>query len=516
MIFDNTATLNKFFDRHFVNAVAGASFTSDKRNFENIESVNFPDDFVLNNLGSAGSIQKYSTGGSVSGLESYFFRANYNYDSKYYFTFTARADKSTKFGPNNQWGYFPSAAVAWRASHEPFLSELNWLSDLKVRMSVGKTGSANLGDFLYSTFFSTGATNSFHNGQNGVTLNSVPNPSIRWETTTQADFGIDFSLFENKLRGAFDIYKKYTRDLLLNVTIPNETGSSSQIMNVGDISNKGWEFVIGGDLIDKSNLRLTSDINFSANRAKLEKLNEGWGTNLKEGDPLGTIYGYQTAGLFRTADEISGLNAKSPNGYYQVAKTAPGDLKFVDQNADGYISSSDIVNLGSVEPKFFGGWNNTLRYKEFEASVLFYFAYGQLLHNAAKGNMEIYNSDKNYYRSILNAWSPENPNSNQPRIIRTDPNNNARSSGYLIQDGSFFKLKNLHLAYYINPKKWTKNQVSQIKVYVSASNLFILTGYDGVDPEVSTSTSAGLMPGGYDSGAYPSTRTMSFGFNISF
>lgn len=515
MVFDNTITFNKFIKAHYINAVVGSSFTSDKRNSLNIESVNFPDDFVLNNLGSAGSIQKYVSGGSLSGLESYFFRANYNYDSKYYFTFTARSDKSTKFGPDNQWGFFPSGAFAWRASKEGFLQDKLWLSDLKVRASIGRTGAANLGDFLYSSFFSTAGNGSFYNAQNGVILSSVPNPSLKWETTTQTDFGIDFALFNNRLRGAIDIYRKYTRDLLLNVDIPNETGASSQILNVGDLSNKGLEFVIGGDVVKARDFSYTSDINLSFNRAKLEKLNEGWGTDMEEGDPLGAVFGYQTAGIFQTQAEVIALNEKSPNGFYQASKTSAGDLKFVDQDKDGSISSSDIVKLGNAEPDFYGGWNNVFRYKGLEASLLFYFSYGQLLQNAAKGTLGIYTTDKNYYRTVLDAWSPKNTTTDHPRNVKNDPNRNARSSDYLIQDGSFFKLKNLHIAYYLNAKRFTGGQVSQIKVFAAATNLFILTGYDGVDPEVSTSLSSGLMPGGYDSGAYPSTRTFSIGFNLT-
>lgn len=519
LIFDNTATFDKFFGNHYLNTVVGASYTSDKTNSMRLESVNFPDDFVLNNLGSAGSIQSYTSGGSVSGLESYFARANYNYNGRYYLTLTARTDKSTKFGPNNQWGFFPSGAFAWRMSEEPFLKKYSWISDLKLRASTGKTGAANLGDFLYATFFSSGASTSFHNGQNGVILNSVPNPSIRWETTTQTDLGLDFAFLGNKIRGSVDVYRKYTKDLLLNVDIPYETGSRTQTLNVGDISNTGFEFVIGADVIARGKFKYTTDINFNKNVGALQKLNAGKATalnNFKEGDLLGSVFGYKAAGLFQTQDEINALNQASPNKLYQAAKTAPGDIKFVDVNGDGYISSSDIVKLGSAEPKFFGGWNHVLRYGGLETSFLFYFAYGQKLQNGARQAAGIYTTDKNYYRSVLNGWTEENKNTDQPRNVYRDPNQNARVSDYFIQDGSFLKLKNIQVAYYITPAKWMKQQVNQIKLYAGVSNVFILTKYDGTDPENGTSTGAGLISGGYDSGAYPSTRTFNFGFNVIF
>jgi TonB-linked SusC/RagA family outer membrane protein len=520
LIFDNTATFDKFFGKHYLNAMVGASYTSDKSSFTNLESVNFPDDFVLNNLGSAGSIQGYGSGGTVSGLESYFARANYNYNGKYYLTFTARSDKSTKFGPNNQWGFFPSGAFSWRISEEPFLKDYHWISDLKFRASTGKTGAANLGDFLYRTFFSsTGSSTSFYNGQNGVILNGVPNPSIRWESTTQTDMGLDFAFFNNKLRGAVDVYRKYTKDLLLNVAIPFETGASTQTINVGDISNKGFEFVIGADIVNHGKFKYTTDINFNMNVGRLEKLNSGKATALndfKEGDVLGSVFGYRVAGIFQTQDEINALNQASPTKLYQAAKTAPGDFKFVDVNGDGRISDSDRVKLGNAEPKFFGGWNHVLRYGGLEGSFLFYFACGQKLQNAPKASAGIYTTNKNYYRSVLNGWSEDNKSTDLPRNVYGDPNQNARTSDYFIEDGSFLKLKNVQIAYYINPAKWMKQQVNQIKLYAGVSNLFILTRYDGPDPENSTSTGAGLIAGGYDGGIYPSTRTFNFGFNIIF
>lgn len=520
MIFDNTATVDKFIGKHYFNGMLGASYTSNRLNTMNLETVNFPNDNILNNLGSAGSMQSYKSDGTLSGLMSYFARANYNYDGRYYLTFTARTDKSTKFGPNNQWGFFPSGAFAWRLSEEPFLKEYNWVSDLKFRASTGKTGSASLGDFLYRTFFGTSASNVFHNGQLGVAVLSAPNPSIRWESTNQTDMGLDFAFLNNKIRGSVDVYRKYTKDLLLTVDIPFETGFRSQTINVGDLSNKGFEFVIGTDVINRGKFKYTTEINFNKNIGRLEKLNEGNALSLnrfKEGDLLGTVFGYKTAGIFQTQAEITALNQASPNNNtYQSVKTAPGDLKFVDVNGDGFISDLDVTKLGSSEPKFFGGWNHVLRYGGLEGSFLFYFSYGQKLQNGAKASAGIYNTDKNYYRSVLNGWTEDNKNTDQPRNVFRDPNQNARISDYFVEDGSFLKLKNVQIAYYINPAKWMKQQVNQIKLYAGVTNLFILTKYDGPDPENGTSSGSGLLAGGFDSGIYPSTRTFNFGFNIIF
>nr|WP_121273532.1 TonB-dependent receptor [Pedobacter schmidteae] len=521
MIFDNTATVDKFFGKHYLNAMVGAAFTADRVNTSSFETTGFPDDNILNNLGSAQSMQSYKSDGTLNGLESYFARANYNYNGRYYLTFTARMDKSPKFGPNNRWASFPSAAVAWRASEESFLKKYTWISDLKLRASTGRTGSANLNDFYFRTYFGTAGSNyTFHNGQNGVVLSTVPNPSIRWETTTQTDIGLDFAFLNNKIRGSVDVYRKYTKDLLLSVPIPFETGFPKVDYNVGDMSNKGFEFVIGADIVTRGKFKYTTDINFNKNVGRLEKLNGGVANSLrdfKEGDLLGTVKGYKVAGIFQSQAEINALNQASPNNNtYQNAKTAPGDFKFVDVNGDGYISDKDFVKLGSAEPKFFGGWNHVLRYAGLEGSFLFYFSYGQKLQNGAKSSLGIYSSNKNYYRSVLNGWSEENKNTDQPRNVFNDPTQNGRASDYFIQDGSFLKLKNVQVAYYINPAKWMKQQVNQIKVYAGVTNLFILTKYDGPDPENGTSTGSGLLAGGYDSGIYPSTRTFNFGFNIIF
>ncbi|MGN6399795.1 MAG: SusC/RagA family TonB-linked outer membrane protein, partial [Flavisolibacter sp.] len=198
-IFDNTLTYDHRFNQHTVNLLGGASFTKVNNEFTSLSSTNFQDDDVLNNLGSAGSIQTYSSGGGVSGLSSYFLRSNYNYKSRYYITFTGRADHSTKFGPENRWGFFPSGALAWKVSNEDFMRELSSVDELKLRVSYGKTGSANFSDFQYATFFGSG---SFYNGYNGVIANTIPNPDIRWESTYQLDVAADFSLFKNKLYGS--------------------------------------------------------------------------------------------------------------------------------------------------------------------------------------------------------------------------------------------------------------------------------------------------------------------------
>ncbi len=511
-IFDNTLTLIKNYGKSYVNAVAGASFEQDKSEQLYISSTNFPDDKVLNNLGSAAEISRYTSSGSISGLESYFLRANYNYAGKYYVTFTGRADKSTKFGPENRWGLFPSGALAWRISEEDFMRDIPGINDLKIRLSGGKTGSANFGDFLYSTFFTTG---SFYNGVNGVIPNSVPNPDIRWETTTQYNAGIDIGLWRNRIRASLDYYRKYTSGLIFYSNIPSETGGSDMLVNSGDILNHGIELQIDAEVMHQKDFRWSVNFNVSKYKGVIKKLDYGDMYGLEEGNTLGTMTGYRVEGIFQSQTEINALNDKAPNGYYQSPGTEPGDFRFKDVNGDGQVTSEDIVTIGKAEPDFYGGWLNNLRYKNFQFNVFFTYSVGNYLYdNGRKSVMLFDNANKNYATGILNAWRPDHTHTDLPRVVLNDPNNNGRDSDFFIENASFFRLKNLQISYRLNTPSLQRMFIKDIMLYVSATNVFIFTPYEGLDPEVNTSP--GTLSQGYDSNIYPQTRTFTIGFNVEF
>lgn len=512
-IFDNTLTFDHRFNRHTVNLLGGASFTKVTNEFTSLSSTNFQDDNVLNNLGSAGSIQTYSSGGGVSGLSSYFLRSNYNYRGKYYMTFTGRADHSTKFGPDNRWGFFPSGALAWKVSNEDFMRKAAAVDELKLRVSYGKTGSANFSDFQYATFFGSG---SFYNGFNGVVANTIPNPDIRWESTYQLDVAADFSLFRNKLYGSLGYFQKTTRDMILNRQIIRETGGTNQYANMGDFLNKGWEFQVGSELINQKDFGFTTDLNITRYRSKVLHLNEGSYLNLREGQPIGYFTGYKVAGIFQDQSEIDDLNAASSTGYYQSRNTKPGDFKFVDVNGDGFIGEDDNVVLGKAEPDFFGGWNNNLRYKGFEFTAFFNFSVGNSLYNQGRRDLLFYTSNSsNYSRELLNAWNPGKSSATLPRNVVNDPNNNRRDSDFFIEEASYFKLKNLQISYLLKDGFLRKAYISNVKAYVTVSNVFTLTKYSGLDPEVNAAPTNNFSQG-YDNNIYPQTRTITLGLNINF
>lgn len=512
-IFDNTLTYNQRFGDHAISAVAGASWSLTKSTFTTLNTTSFVDDEVLNDIGSANSMQTFTSGGAISGLASYFLRANYNFGGKYYVTFTGRADHSTKFSPVNRWGYFPSGALAWRISREDFMLGSRLFNDLKLRVSYGKTGSANFADFQYSTFFKSG---NYYGGNNAVAVNTIPNPDIRWEATYQLDAAVDFNMLNKKLRGTLGYFRKVTNDLILNKEIIRETGGRTQPANMGDFLNQGWEFQIGSDLVNNNKIAYLVDINITRYRSKVLKLNSGSYLNMKEGESIGHFTGWKVAGIFQTQEEIDALNAKAPGGSYQSQQTRPGDFKFIDVNGDGVINNDDQTVLGKSEPDFYGGWNNIFRYKNFEISALFTFSLGNRLDNSGYKSMVVFaNNNNNYSDQILGAWSPDNPGAALPRVIVNDPNRNNRNSDYFIEDASFFKLKNVQVSYLLRNNLLRKVFVSGIRLYGSVSNVFVFTKYKGLDPEVNTAPSNNFSQG-VDSNTYPLTRTFTLGFTANF
>ncbi|RPE13954.1 SusC/RagA family TonB-linked outer membrane protein [Chitinophaga lutea] len=512
-LFENTLTYLNAFGKHNVNIVGGASFTTLRTRFSFIESTGFQNDDVLNHLGGAASIQKYNSGGTNSGLQSFFLRTNYNWSGKYYVTFTGRVDESTKFGPNYRWAVFPSGALAWRLSEENFLNDVKWVQDLKLRTSYGKTGSANFADFPYASMFETG---SFYNNSNGVYTPGIPNPDARWESTYQLDVAVDFNFLRNKIRGSIGYFSKLTKDQVLNRDVIRESGMTTQQFNLGDFSNKGWEFQIGSDVITGKTFSWLTDFNITRYRSKVVSLNGGRYLNMRVGMPIGYFEGYKVAGIFQDKAEIDALNGKSPTGTYQQSKTSPGDFKYEDINGDGVITSADLVRLGQAEPDFYGGWNNILRYRNLELTVFFNFSIGNHLDNVGRKNLLIFTSNTNNYGAdILNAWRPDNKGAVLPRVVFGDPNNNKRASDYFIENASFLKLKNIQLSYVLRKPFLRKAYLNNIKAYASVTNLWTITGYKGLDPEVNAAA-ASTFAQGIDNNVYPQTRTVTLGLNLNF
>lgn len=469
-----------------------------------------------------GGTQTVGTGWSDWSLVSFVGRANYNYANKYYGSFAFRADGSSKFASGNKWSYFPSASLAWRASEEEFVKNWNVFSNLKFRMSYGVTGNQGVGP--YSTIASLYPYNPKLYGTNTRVLGytaRIVNKNLKWERTGQFDFGIDAGFFDNRLNVSLDYYRKDTRDLLLTVTTPYFLGGDSMYDNVGKVRNRGFEATINAVPIQTKDWYWDVSANFSYNKNKIVNLGgeiiyglSSSGNNdavlsnetyiLKEGLPLGELYGYKCLGIWQT-DEAE-----------QAAKYGckPGDYKYADLDDNGTIDASDRTNIGNGTPKYFWGLNSTLRYKNWDLNVLI-----QGVHGADKLNVlyAMGTSIHSKSRTItikdgwVNRWTASNPSNRWPNIESTTSTNYINSSQWL-QDASFVRLKNLSLGYTFDRKL---THFADIRLYVSGQNLFTITSYKGYDPEASSTLTSDVATG-IDTGITPTARVFTFGAQLTF
>lgn len=507
---------------------------------------------------------------------SFFGRANYQWRDKYLVTLTMRSDASSRFAKDNRVGIFPAVAVGWKLSEEAFLSDVDFINELKLRVSYGQTGNDRI-DPTATQFLFVGSTNrgpGFGNVDNAYytpTGSTLYNPNVKWETTINRNAGLDFTLFRGKLSGSFDVYQNTTKDLLLRSAIPSNTGFSTQWNNIGTTSNQGVELGLSSFLIDKRDFSLTASFNIGVNRAKVEKLDgtserffqSNWAsTDLKDqddfyvrvGGTLGDIYGYVTDGYYST-DDFSGYDAISnsytlkegvPNASSTVGNTniRPGFLKLKDLNGDGIINSQDRTVIGNTLPKHQGGFGFDVRYRGFDAAVFFNWSYGNDVYNTGKIQ---YNQFRRVnYGNLLTTMSLDNRFSyididgtytGIPGEVVTDLSQLAAMNAgkniwshtsfgvaqatihsWAVEDGSFLRLNNLNIGYTLPTAISSKLGMSQFRVYLTGNNLLLLTKYTGYDPEVSTSRSSsysGLTPG-VDYSSFPRSRSYTFGVNVTF
>jgi TonB-linked SusC/RagA family outer membrane protein len=508
-------------ESHSVNALVG--FTQQASRYES--SFASARNFVNDNLGSgnlgSGSVPLTpSSNIGTWGLQSYLGRINYGYKDRYLATVSFRADGSSRFGANKRYGYFPSAALAWRVSEESFLKNAKVLSDLKLRATYGLTGNQD-GIGNYPSYSLLGTWNYvFGNAvSTGLGPNQIANPDLSWETTTQADMGVDVGVLNNRITLTADVYLKQTRDLLLAVTIPSTSGYSSAIKNLGRVQNKGLELSISSRNIDGA-FKWNTDLNIAINRNKVLDIggapqifagsvaNIGQNINsgiIRVGEPLGSFFGYVTNGLYQTNEELAAL--ADP----QARK--PGDRKYLDLNGDKKIDDNDRTIIGRAQPKFIGGFNNTFSYKGLELTVFLQGVYGNDILNANRFELEYLNATTNQDRDVLNRWTPTNTNTDIPRASTTRPAN--RISTRQIEDGSYLRLKNLQLAYNLPTPVINKLKLQSLRVYVTAQNYLTWTNYSGYDPEVNRFGQDSRSQG-FDYASYPAAKTLLFGLNVGF
>ncbi|MBT1708455.1 TonB-dependent receptor [Fulvivirgaceae bacterium PWU5] len=517
---ENTLTYNRTInDRHTFNILAGYTLQSGTSEEFRANAQNFANDILNNN--SLASAQQANPGSSEVfdwGLRSYLARVNYDLDGKYLVTLTGRMDGASKFGKGNKNAFFPSGSVAWKISKENFMSDVQAVSDLKLRASYGITGNQEIGN--YQSIGALGTQN--FNFDNKLFIGYAPsrmaNPDLKWETTEQVNVGIDAGFFNDRLLVTADWYKKKTKDLLFNVPLPVTSGYTTSLQNIGKVQNEGVELGLATINVEGA-FTWTTNFNIAANRNKvldlgnakdvptgsasghLQLANSGI---LRVGEPVGIFYGLIFDGIFQNAEEIAGSAQKNAK---------PGDRRYVDVKEDGAINSSDRVILGQAAPKFIFGFSNSFSYKGFDLNVFFQGVQGNSIYNINRYELESMTGISNQSAEVLNRWSPTNPSNTIPRAISATTSYQVTSRQ--IEDGSYIRLRNVQLAYNLPSTVLDRIKLTSAKIYISGQNLLTITDYSGYDPEVSRYGQETLSQG-TDYGSYPSAKMYLIGVNIGF
>lgn len=537
---ENMLNFKKKFNRnHSLNGVAGFTLQNYTRSNYGYNVIQIPNDALGFSGLETGTPNKIRSTESQNRTMSFLGRLNYSLLSRYLFTVSFRADGSSKFPKDNRWGYFPSAAIAWRVNNESFLKRAKWIDDLKLRASWGITGNNRIGDFSYYSaldyvdHYSMGnATPSSASG-----ISSYANKALTWEETEQIDMGLDFSILKNRISLTADVYRKTTRDLLLNAYVPFSTGVGSAQLNVGSVRNEGVEFTLETVNVKTRNFSWSTSFNIAFNRNEVLELANGqtaFTTNVswtgdfsatplyitRVGGPISSFYGLIWDGVYQVSD----FN-QMPDGSYELKSTVPdngnnrniiqpGDIKYVDQNGDGTITNDDMVVMGRTYPIHTGGFSNDFKWRNLTLNVFFQWSYGNDIMNANRIALEGNYAGRtvNQFTSYIDRWSFDNQDSKNYRAGGYGPR--GYYSTRTLEDGSYLRLKNITVAYDL-PQKWIRRlSLSKAQIYVSLQNLWTLTGYSGMDPEVSTVHST-LTPG-FDYSAYPRNKTYTFGVKIGF
>ncbi|SIO14145.1 SusC/RagA family TonB-linked outer membrane protein [Algoriphagus halophilus] len=508
--FENYLTyLKEFNDRHRLNAMVGLSWQHVDRFNATARSQNFQDDyFMFNNLGAGANAVQPQSGSVAYGLNSYFSRINYTLNDKYLFTFTGRVDGSSKFGSSNQYAFFPSAAFAWRASDEEFLRNNTTISDLKFRASYGQTGNSEI--TAYQSLAGMGNYSVVFNNQReiGIGISRLANPDLRWEKTSQVDFGAEIGFAQNRILLEVDLYRKITDDMLLSAPVPSSSGYTVVSKNVGSMENKGIEIGLNTVNIERANFSWNTNFNFSYNKNTVKELTGGadiflGSTIVREGESVGSFFGFVHQGTWNTDEESLAATYNK----------RPGDIKYQDVNEDGVINDADRVIIGKGIPDGFGTFANTFRFKNFELLVDIQFSYGNDVLFRSKHSAEDRTGIANSFKTVLNAWTPENQDTNIAQIRPLTAGYNTNNDSDRVQDGSFVRGRNLMLSYNFAPELLERIKVRNLRTFFSVQNFFLSTKYGGYDPEVSTSGAA--FDQGVDLYAYPKPRVFMLGLSVS-
>jgi len=524
----NTFTYENNFGPNNVKILAGITAQSNNSEYLYATGQGVPPnantDANLRYLDLATSGQQVAGNGGSFGMVSYLGRVNYDYKDTYLATVNFRVDGSSKFGKNNRFGYFPSFSLGWRLSNEAFLEDVDFINELKIRGGWGELGNQNsLSNYAFANTVTNNINYVFGKNQS-VSVGQAPtgkgNPNLKWETTKETDLGLDFKGFQNRITFSADYYYKKTSDMLLQVPIVNYSGiQQPPFKNGGDVVNKGLEFSLGYQKTSPGGFYYNISANVAHNVNEVTKLSNSGAAifsggyqslgNLSKtavGHPIASFYGYEMEGIFQNQSQVNN-HAKQAKG------TAPGDIMFKDLNHDGVINQDDMTYIGNPWPDYTYGLNANFAWKNFDLDMSFQGSYGNDIFAAWK----YYTEGSNYYNfdtNMLNAWNGEGSTNKIPRLITSDPNNNARESTYYVENGSYFRLKNIQLGYTLPSSVSQRLGLEKVRVYVAGQNLFTITPYDGFNPEIGTPGSNKPLDVGIDRGIYPLSRIFMSGLDI--
>ena len=520
---ENVLSYSRKIDDHNFSVLAG--LTARKENFESLFGFNAmvditdPDHVYLNM--ATDTVWEAYGGAAHASLYSQFGRILYDYRSTYSINATLRRDGSSRFGPENRFGIFPSVGLAWAISYEDFFPDLGPIEMVKLRASWGINGNQNIGNYQYFSRIDRSRSYIFGAGRAiGASPLNIENPEIRWEESEQIDIGLDFGAFDNRLTGTFDYYVKTTKGLLEVIPIPAHVGNNPSFANVGSVENRGIELSLDWRNYGRD-FRYSLGINTSYNINEMTKIgNEegiirgatwavaGFVTRAKEGYPIGHFWGFKTDGIFQNWAEV--YQHINEDGDLLQPDAQPGDVRFVDVNGDGRISDDDRTIIGSPTPDVTLGMNANFEYRQFDLSFLLTGSYGNDIFN---GMIRPDLRYTNRTTEILNRWTGEGTSDRIPRYTWIDANNNNRISDLYIEDGSFLRVRNLQVGYSFDPGVLSRIRAHSWRVYFSVENLYTLTRYTGSDPEIGAITP---FDSGIDRGVYPHARTFRLGTNIAF
>lgn len=505
-IVENTLSYSKVFNKHNVEALVGSVAQKFRYEGSDITTRNFASDAITTPSGGA-EIMSASAWKSERSNASFLSRINYSYADKYLITANFRADGSSVFGSDQRWGYFPSFSLGWRVSNEKFFGENTFVNDLKIRAGWGVVGNDNIDAYSYFGRVGTGANYPIGGAaQPGTYPASIENLELKWEEAEQTNIGIDVSLFNNRVSLTADAYIKKTKDLLLNAPLPTSTGFDSATRNIGEIENKGLEFALNTSNIETENLSWNTGFNISFNRNEVvdlvgQELLQGGITGgrgepslVREGEPLGTLYGYVFGGV----------------------DPATGDAYYIDVNGESTFAPKpeDRTIIGDANPDFYYGLTNSINYKGFGLFVFLQGTQGNDMLNVTRIETEGMIDPKNQSFAVVNRWRQPGDITNIPRASWSN-SDNSRVSTRFIEDGSYLRFKTITLSYDLSQNILDKLGITSLKIYGTGENIFTITNYSGFDPEVNAYGGSNTIQG-IDFGTYPQTRNLILGINVTF